>query len=215
MRQSSARRTVLGDRPCGFLGKARRLLKLSIFTFLCAVSFASYAAGINWINAAGGPFNVAGNWSLGPPPGPPGLFDIPIFEIGGETYTVDIAPGITNSRAIIRTDAVTFDLGTNTYTLDSVAASRSLAIANAGGNVGSLTLTNGTMNVTDAVAGNNATGSGTLNVSTGATLNMSDHLFVADAGAGFFNVQNGGAVDMNGNDAVIGNPSGSNGCDGE
>ena len=204
-----------------FSNNSCQLFQLSIFMMACAMSFASHAATINWNVNVSGDFDEAFNWSAGPPPGPPGSGDTALFERGSQTYAVFFANiagnEVTNGRAIIRNDAVSFNLGGKTYTLDSMGA-RSLAIANDAGNVGSLSLTIGTMNIVEAVVGNNATGSGTLNVSTGATLNMSDHLLIANAGAGFFNILNGGDVNMNPtfavtptNDAVIGNPTGTNG----
>src|SRR5947208_7247082 len=72
------------------------------------------AATRTWNNAAGGNFNVAGNW-LGSVI--PGTADTAHFALDAASpYTVSFTTSPTTLRCELATDAVSFAMNSNTYT---------------------------------------------------------------------------------------------------
>src|SRR4051812_29589250 len=102
------------------------------------------ASDSNWTNAAGGVFNVSGNWSAGVPlPADAAFFDIP------NTYTVTFITSPTNASANVTDGNVTFALFHQTYTLSSA-----LNVGDTAAKTGRLTLVNGTVNTNFLTIGN-------------------------------------------------------------
>lgn len=147
------------------------------------------AATSTWTNTAGGSYDTAGNWSAAP-----ASTDDVVFNLNN-TYTVLFPTGAdtTNRTALIDGGNVTFDLGGagRNYTLAGIPSSFEGLVV--GTNNATLTLTNGTLTTPSTTIG--YYGGGTLNVSTGATLNGSA-LRINLGSTGSLSITGGGEVAM-------------------
>ncbi|MBX7072873.1 MAG: PEP-CTERM sorting domain-containing protein [Pirellulales bacterium] len=142
-----------------------------------------------WVNAAGGTFSGASNWS---PLGAPGLSNTAVFDLPN-TYTVNFDGNVTNDVLSVRNGAVTFNLAGNTYTLASPSVLST--IGEGAGLTASLTINNGTLVTNAARIATANGGSGTVTVGAGGTWNLSGQSANIGAhGNGTLNIQGGGDV---------------------
>ncbi len=147
---------------------------------------------IFWDEPLGGVFNVAANWS---PLTVPGASDTAIFDLGETTaYTVlfPASANITNSVCLVRNDAVDMDLEGSTYTLS--LAGRALVVSEGTGQIGSLWLTDGTLEAETIDIGLWEGANGLLDVGAGMTVTLADSLGVANDGDGSVVIHDGAAV---------------------
>jgi len=181
----------------------------AICACLIVTSHSSHAIPVDWINNTGGTFNDPTNWSSDPLL--PGVGDFAVFDLGS-VYNVNfIAAPSNNLKLLIRNDNVSFDLGGYTYTLTStVFPQASLTVGELNGDIGQLTIMNGTIANYHTLLGDQAGSNGTLNISTGATLTSASVIRVGENGDGTLNILNGGTASNTGN-SILGFQTGSTG----
>jgi len=133
---------------------------------LLASALATNAADIYWTNTAGGNWNVAANWSSGAVPGA----NDNAFVISNGTYMVTL-----NVNATVKT--LTVGATSGTQTLSNSANNLTVSSAGVFGINGVLSFGAGILSGTNTIQGafnwTGGTVSGTLTVSSNATLNMS------------------------------------------
>ena len=191
-------------------------------------SLARFAEGgvINWINAGGGSFGIAQNWS---PMQVPGFLDIARFDLGDQSYEVDFL-GLDRStrRVIIGDDDLVFDLGGATF--ETFASTNSLVVGEttsllvAFRDTASLTVFDGEMTAVNLILGRDSQpgahgttvrASGRLHLRGSlapSTMTIGDALVVGDAGSGTLEVDYGGVLQGDGGaeyTATIANQAGS------
>ncbi|MEQ9453766.1 MAG: hypothetical protein RLN76_04130 [Phycisphaeraceae bacterium] len=99
-----------------------------------------------WDNNLGGDFNVATNWSDNLVPLPS---DSAIWNLGSVAgYTVLFGSNVATDSAIFKTDRVTFDLGSFTYSAPALTATTGVIVGQDPGDDAELTVTNGTLSAT-------------------------------------------------------------------
>jgi T5SS/PEP-CTERM-associated repeat protein len=167
------------------------------------------AATITWNNAAGGSYTTASNWS--PATVPTSTSDV-VFDLPYKDYTVAFPTGSnrTNRSALIDSGGVTFNIGgaTRNYTLTGDLSQQDLVVGK--NSTATLTLTNGKLTTPSTRIGFLSGSNGTLNVSTGATLDSDTYFIeIGGSGTGRLNVHDGGAVLAA--DGLLGTTAGSNG----
>jgi fibronectin-binding autotransporter adhesin len=147
-------------------------------------------AQFNWIATGGGVFSTSTNWT---PAGPPGAGQVAEFAQVTGTYTVTFTNITTNGSFGVDDGNVTFALSGQLYTLTSGAGVGSTA-----GLTGRLTLSNGTLSVTNnALSLGGVIGStGFVTVAANAALSVtgSQGVIVGSLGTGTLTVQSGGTV---------------------
>lgn len=149
---------------------------------------------IFWDNPAGGSFGDPNNWN---PNTVPGVADVAVFNLGIDpAYSVTFDTDVTNAALFVRNDHVSMDLGGFTYDLtEEHGAERSLVVGDASGQVGHLTLSNGTVTGVHAVVGlwGDSTGDLTLN-GPETLLDVSACLTVGNDGSAVMTVSGGASA---------------------
>ena len=171
----------------------------------------AFADIVQWNKLLPSPFESASSWLTGVVPGPA---DVALFGWSpqfraAQPITVSFGRSAENTQLVIQDAVHQFNLGGNTYTLNSVARNgpdTSVLLGDnmlTSGNPGSatLTLSNGTVVPQGTILGMSAGNAGTLNVMGGAVWNGQDFLDVGLNGVGALNVTAGGIV--NNLDAAI------------
>lgn len=112
---------------------------------LAGVSTAKAQTTQSWIQAAGGDFTTAGNWSPGP--APVTTNDVAWFKTNG-VFTVNFDQVISNRHAVIDAGTVTLALGNQTnWWLNPDPISGNFGLVVGEGNAATLLVTNGAINV--------------------------------------------------------------------
>ncbi|MBU0637536.1 MAG: hypothetical protein KKB50_01625 [Planctomycetes bacterium] len=151
---------------------------------------AAHAEDHFWSALYGGSFNYWENWV---PQWVPQEDDRAIFELGMEpAYEVTFYESVTNDECLFRTDKVILDLGGFTYTLDHPGFA--LIVGEDAGHVAEVLFKHGTIDTTVTHVGLWDDSVGTLNLESGLTLNVSDHVTVGNDGDGVMNILNGASV---------------------
>lgn len=120
--------------------------------------------------------------------------DQAVFNTGSTTtYSVAFTATVTNQKAWVLNDEVAWDLGRNTYRLTAwtYPDAPSLAVGREAGNLGRLTISNGTLNSVFAGIGILPGSKGEMTVDTCATWNESQQITAGYGGSGSFTVRNG------------------------
>ncbi len=149
--------------------------------------FAGQGLAISWNDPTGGAFQDGTNWSGGIAPGPA---DFALFDLSGQTFTVNFTGNVNNSDLIIGRSDVTFDLAGFQYDLTR-ATPPSILVGELAFDTAVLTLTNGTLGGDDATVSQTAGGTGVLNIPTGGALSLTGELWVGESGTGSMNVTGG------------------------
>src|SRR5439155_12504580 len=154
------------------MSRRSRAVLLAALTACSGLSFstAQGQAIINWGNASGGTFNVAGNWMLGVVPG---ASDTPVFSLNS-TYNVLFTNSPTNANATLSTGSVTFASGgvvrswtlTGNYTQSGGVASLSLSAQPVNLSIGGILVMSGGAQL--FVSGGSATSVGTGTIANGS-----------------------------------------------
>ena len=167
------------------------LSSTAAFSLTCEQS--SLAADVAWSNATGGNFSDGANWNSG---SVPLASDNALFDLGSAGYAVDLGANQTTDQLTVSNDTVTLNLGGFTYTQTATGLSNSVVVGQDPGDVGTLTLSNGTIAPANIVIGK--TGStGTLTIAASATVDAGStvsgsFMIVGDGGTGVVDVTNGG-----------------------
>ncbi len=143
-----------------------------------------HAADILWDDISGGLFSDPNNWN---PTQVPTTGDDAIFDLNADPngYTVTFDGNETNTRLILNTDVVMFDLGGFTYTLDGAdMVDRGVTLGDVSSDLAILDLFNGMLDSQNAVIGNALGATGFAIVNIDATWTNSLNLFVGKAGDG-------------------------------
>ena len=165
----------------------RALLSAAVLVFAAA---GAYAEDHVWSSLYGGSFNYWLNWV---PNFVPGEDDNAIFELDMDpAYEVTFYEGVTNLRCIFRTDKVILNLGGCTYTLTNPGFG--LIVGDDLGDVAQVLFYNGTIDTTVTHVGLWDDSDGTLDLESGLTLNISEHLLVGNDGDGLMNIHDGASV---------------------
>jgi len=161
------------------------------------------ADDINWNDSGGGLFDDSGNWS---PTQVPDADDTAIFDlssVGG--YDVTFDDNFTNDRLLVRDDVLTLDLAGFAYSLvNATFPDASVVVGESSGEVGSLSISGGTLESVFAAIGLDTGSDGTVTVDgAGSQWNLAESIYVggsdaAARGAGTLTVQDGGAIDVGG-----------------
>lgn len=168
-------------------GYRRVLLCAAVFLFAAGRADAEDHV---WSSLGGGSFNFWLNWV---PNWVPGEDDNAIFDLGmNPAYDVTFYEGVTNLKCIFRNDKVNLDLGGNTYTLTNPGFG--LIVGDNFGDVAEVLFYNGTIDTTVTHVGLWEGSAGTLNLQSGLTLDISEHLLVGNDGNGLMNIENGVSV---------------------
>ncbi len=173
-------------------GRWAKRVRLATLVVAVLTVQTTMAADIFWDEPHGGTFDVATNWS---PQSVPDPNDTAIFDLGQTAaYSVTFSPGmnITNSACLVRDDMVALDLEGITYTLS--LAGRGLVVGESAGQVGSLWLTDGTIEAETADVGLGEGAHGMLDFGPGITATLSDALGVANDGDGSVVIHDGASV---------------------
>ena len=185
-----------------------------------AMTSVTHALDIFWRNPNGGAFSSTGNWGGGLVPS---NTDVANFSVNTTPppflpppYTVTFSANVTNQALVIRDDLVVFDLNTRTYATTTAAG---IAVGNNAGSLGSLTVTDGTINVTTAGfplaainVGAVANARGSLVVGSAGRITGAPNLNVGHLHTGGLAVTSGGVVSIGANTStIIGNNAGVNG----
>ncbi len=100
---------------CNNFDSYRCCLSIAVTAILAgSMANPALAAPINWLNAADGVFTDGVNWDGGTPPT---ATDGAIYNTGGGAYTVTFTGNDNSAAAVVKDNAVTWDLGSNTYAL--------------------------------------------------------------------------------------------------
>ncbi|MBU4199368.1 MAG: hypothetical protein KKG09_11070 [Verrucomicrobia bacterium] len=170
------------------------LKRCSIFFLGMAIWFsgagAGFAADDYWTNAVDGDFSVGANWTDGTAPG---SADIAYFnKNAGSPYTVTFDVTVTNNAFRVRNDRVAFNLNGLTY--DVLSAT----IGTSSGDNGWLSLSNGTVSVTNLFNLGDVSGAtGTMVLDGSAAIirgNGAEYVRVGRGGYGRLIVTNGGSL---------------------
>ncbi len=180
------------------------MLKLKVIAFLpvflCLGWFSTQASvsNTNWTNTSGGDFSNGSNWNFGVPnTSVVGEFDL------GSSYTVSFSSSPTVHSLEVENDFVTFDLSTNTLTLNN-----SLSLAHNDEDTATLLIKNGTVNASslDTSSNFNSTYS-QLDIGDGVSstgiLNITNTADIGVDGPSIVNVYNTGSI-FTANDLNIG-----------
>ncbi|MBK8120446.1 MAG: hypothetical protein IPK39_15655 [Sulfuritalea sp.] len=127
-----------------------------------------------------GSFTNVDCWGAGGNPAP-GLNDIATWNFNhASPFTVTFSGNITNQKARIRQDYITWALNGHTYSLttDNSVTNPSLAVGINNGETGRLTIRNGTVNAARTVLAINGSSNGYLTLGDNATLNAGTGLTV-------------------------------------
>ncbi|MCI0362241.1 MAG: dockerin type I domain-containing protein [Phycisphaerales bacterium] len=148
----------------------------------------SSAATQTWIDAAGGPFGEASNWSAAVP----GAADTALFNLSA-TYSVQFDEDITNAQLRVHGGDVSFDLGGHTY--HASGAVPPITIGPSPGDVATLRIINGTLSANSISIAPGPSSNGTLIIS-GPTAHVvaTGNITVGYAGAGSLIIENGASL---------------------
>ena len=119
---------------------------------------------VAWANTSGGLFSVGANWTGGAAPLATQSAD---FNLSS-AYTVTLDSDVANKRLLVRNDDVTLDLGGFLY-IFSETTEPSVVVGAASGDIGKLTVTNGTLSGTSGAIGTVEDSSGQVIVGQGGT----------------------------------------------
>ncbi len=157
--------------------------------------------GTGWSNSGGGTYATGANWAGGVTPV---AADNALFHLGSvAAYTVNFTQNQTASQAVIANDKVAFDLGGFQYNLTEPNITReSLIVGERPGDVGELSVNNGTLAGVNAVVAHSTASTGSLTVGTGGTVALSGVMRVGSGGTGTLDINNGGIVTSNGNNFI-------------
>ncbi len=170
-----------------------KTISLDDFTFGFATAPTLRELGTDWSNAAGGTYTTGDNWNGG---AVPAVSDNALFHLGSAaSYTVNFSQNETASQAVIGNDKVAFDLGGFQYNLTEPNITReSLIVSERPGDVGELTITNGTIAGANVVVAHSTTSMGHMTVGTGAAVNLTGAMRVGSGGNGTLDIHNGGTL---------------------
>lgn len=182
--------------------------RATVIALTAIAASSAHAATITWSNSAGGNYTTAANWSSATVPA---SADDVVFSLNN-TYSVLFPTGSnrTNRSARVSGGDVTFNIGgaARNYTLTGTLSQQDLVVG--GTTPATLTLTNGKLATPSTRVGSTSGTTGTLNVSTGATLDSDTYFIeVGGSGTGTLNINNGG--DVLAADVLLGAISGGNG----
>lgn len=178
-----------------------------VLTLSLLIAPAALAADQNWTNPGGGLFSDAGNWSGGVP----GATDDAVFDLAGESFTVNFSNNAFNNRLLVRNGEITFDLNAYVYIASTTAPTPpSTVIGYGGGDDATLTVLDGQLGSHQSRIGDIANSTGTVNIGADGHWSHQFNLFVGHYGDGSLNVTDGGYV--NNVTAYIGAWAGSNGA---
>ena len=169
------------------------------FTFGFTAAPSLREPGIAWNNAAGGNYSSS-NWNGDTAPAIAGNG---VFHLGSSTaYTVSFSQDETASQAVIANDKVAFDLGGFQYSLTQANITReSLIVGERPGDIGELTLSNGSIAGANVVVAHSTASTGHLTVDTGTTVDLTGAIRVGSGGTGTLDI-NPGAVVSSGSTGV-------------
>lgn len=157
---------------------------------------ATFAADRSWGNSGGGTFSTASNWVNGLIAG---VNDVAKFDrsrgTSQTTYIVTFSASAQNQAVSVVNDLVTFNLNGKTYTTTAINGSE-IGTSSSTTLRASLTLQNGTFNMTGALTPNLLVGAapgaiGSLTLSNNATLTGAPNLLVGTTSATGFLTLNG------------------------
>ncbi|MCU1259221.1 MAG: hypothetical protein JWO80_2106 [Bryobacterales bacterium] len=174
-------------------------------TVLCTLATSAGRANtIQWNTITPASFGNPASWLTGVVPGPT---DIALFGWdpkfrAAQPISVSFSSSVSNNQLVIQDAVHNFDVGGNTYTLNSIGRNGPDASVLIGDNLlttgspgsATLNLTNGTVAAQGTILGMVAGNSGTLNVGAGAVWNGRDFLDVGLNGTGSLNITGGGIV---------------------
>ena len=149
------------------VGRARRLLRLAVLWFLLDSLVSLQGATLTWINASGGNWSTAGNWS---PAQVPGASDTANITASG-TYAITINGNVQAAGLVLGAASGTQTLTVSGATLGlsggtSIGANGVLTLNNA--TVTGAVTVNGTLNCNSSTVGPQSA----ITVLTGGTLNL-------------------------------------------
>ncbi len=173
--------------------KPSKTVFLDDFTFGHAVAPSLREPGTHWSNSVGGIYMTGTNWTGG---STPIATDNALFHLGSATpYTVNFSQSETASQAVIANDKVHFNLGANTYNLTKSNITReSLIVGELNGDIGELTIENGTVAGSNTVVAHSVGSTGNLFVQNGGHVNMSGHMRIGSGGIGQMDIAAGSTV---------------------
>ena len=166
---------------------------LDDFTFGFTAAPSLREPGTGWTNLDGGVYAASGNWDSS---ASPATTDNALFHLGSAApYTVNFSQNESASQAIIADDKVAFDLGGFQYDLtESNITRESLIVGERPGDVGELTLSNGTLSGANIVIAHSTTSTGHMTIDNGATVNLTGAMRVGSGGNGTLDINAGSAV---------------------
>ncbi len=151
-----------------------------------------------WNNPVGGDYFESSNWAGGQVPD---AGDAVVFDLNSPGYTVESASDIESASLTVRNDHVTLSLGDGVWRTPQDNA-YTMVVGNQGGDVGTLTLSSGTLETGRTAIGYTGNAHGTLIVD-GATSHLAlsnSALFAGgeDASQGTITVRNGATISVGG-----------------
>lgn len=170
----------------------RRVCQRVLFCTVLLILTASgaHAEDHFWSSSSGGSFNYWLNWV---PDWVPGEDDRAVFELGMDpAYEVTFYESVTNLECVFRTDEVILDLGGFTYTLTHPG--NALTVGENTGDVAEVIFYDGTIDTTATHVGLWEDSSGTLDLESGLTLDVSDHFTIGHEGDGLVTIHDGASV---------------------
>lgn len=176
---------------------------LDDFTYGFANAPSLREPGIAWTNASGGDYTTGGNWSSG---AFPAVTNNALFHLSSVTpYTVNFTQFHAASQAVIANDRLSIDLGGFGYNLTEPNITReSLIVAERPGDIGELTLLNGTLSGVNAVVAHSSGSTGHLTIETGANLFLTGTMRIGSGGNGTLDISTGGVVTSGGSSVDYG-----------
>ena len=156
-----------------------------------------------WNNPSGGSFGTAANWT---PNGVPGIGTSVGFKQFDPGYTVTFDTSRATAACTIYYDTVTFDLQGYTYLVNTGG----LYVGWTPGDIGVLTLRNGTVQSPGGYIASNGGTRGSLLVQSNATWSSNGAVTVGWVGVGQLTIQDGGTVSGT-TSAMLGQSGGSSG----
>jgi T5SS/PEP-CTERM-associated repeat protein len=156
------------------------------------------AADYFWISQTDAGFSTASAWNPSTN-APPAAADMAIFDRYGlsgfdEETTVSFSTSPSNSRLIVRDDAIALNLAANTYRLTNASAgTASLVVAEQAGHISNLRIEGGRLEAVNATLGLASQSDGVVNVS-GANWSNSQTLLVGSSGVGEIILDTGAQV---------------------
>ncbi|QDS97661.1 PEP-CTERM sorting domain-containing protein [Adhaeretor mobilis] len=176
---------------------------LDDFTFGFATAPSRREPGTRWNSTTGGTYATGSNWNGDATPLPT---DNALFHLGSATpYTVNFSQGGAVSQTVVANDKVAFDLGGFQFNVLQANITReSLIVAERPGDVGELTLSNGTIAGVNAVVAHSTNSTGLLTVNDGATVSLTGTMRVGSGGNGTLDINAGGKVTSGGSGIAYG-----------